>query len=293
MQDKTIEIRWHGRGGQGSVTSAELLALAAISEGKYAQAMPSFGPERRGAPVLAFNRVHEKRPILNRAGVVNPDIVIVLDPGLLEILDVTTGLKENGYIIVNSSQTIDKIKKHFNCNCRLAVVDASSIAKETLGVNIVNTTMLGALIKTTGLIKIESLEEPIKERFGAKASNNIQASRRAYQDTAITDLKEDKSAKKRGFITEKLPTWREILPGAVVDNPGNAKEYKTGDWRSSTPVFDYEKCNKCGLCFIYCPEGCIKPIENGYFKEDVYYCKGCGICARECPKDAIKMVEVE
>jgi pyruvate ferredoxin oxidoreductase gamma subunit len=293
MEDKTLEIRWHGRGGQGSVTSAELLALAAIGEGKYAQAMPSFGPERRGAPVLAFNRINDKKPILNRAGVVNPDVVVVLDPGLLEILDVTTGLKENGFIIVNSAKKIDEVKKFFNCNCKLAVVDASTIAKETLGVNIVNTTMLGALVKTTGLINIDSLEEPIKERFGAKASNNIQASNKAYQDTAITELKKDKSLKAKEFSVEKLPTWKEILPGAVVINPGSAKEYKTGDWRSSTPVYDYEKCNKCGLCFIYCPEGCIKPIEDGYFKEDVYYCKGCGICAKECPKDAIKMVEVQ
>ena len=293
MQDITVEIRWHGRGGQGSVTSAELLALAAIGEGKYAQAMPSFGPERRGAPVLAFNRINEKKPILNRAGVVNPDIVIVLDPGLLEIMDVTTGMKENGIVIVNSSQNIDAVKKFFNCNCKLGIVDASKIAKETLGVNIVNTTMLGALVKASGLIKIESLEEPITERFGAKASNNIQACKRAYEELVTTEIKTDKSKKAKEFSIEKLPTWKEILPGAVVTNPGSAKEYKTGDWRSSEPVFDFEKCNKCGLCFIYCPEGCIKPVEDGYFKADVYYCKGCGICAKECPKDAIKMVEVE
>lgn len=293
MQDKTVEIRWHGRGGQGSVTSAELLALAAIGEGKYAQAMPSFGPERRGAPVLAFNRVNEKKPILNRAGVVNPDVVVVLDPGLLEILDVTSGMKENGFVIVNSSKKIDEIKKLFNCNCKLGIVDASTIAKETLGVNIVNTTMLGALVKATGLININSLEEPIKERFGGKASNNVQACKRAYEELATTEIKKDNSLKEKEFTVEKLPTWKEILPGAVVINPGSAKEYKTGDWRSLTPVFDYKKCNKCGLCFIYCPEGCIKPIEDGYFKEDVFYCKGCGICAKECPKDAIKMVEVE
>ena len=94
MQEKTVEIRWHGRGGQGAVTSAELLALAAIEEGKYAQAMPSFGPERRGAPVLAFNRIDAKNPIRKRAAVNNPDIVIVLDPGLLDIIDVTAGLKK-------------------------------------------------------------------------------------------------------------------------------------------------------------------------------------------------------
>jgi pyruvate ferredoxin oxidoreductase delta subunit len=174
----------------------------------------------------------------------------------------------------------------------LAAVDASSIAKESLGVNIVNTTMLGALIKATGVIDIKSLEEPINERFGAKAINNIQACKRAFDETVIIQLEKSKSFKKKDYYVEKLPTWKEILPGAVVANPGNAKEYCTGDWRSSTAVYDYEKCNKCGLCFVYCPEGCIRPIDNGLFKVNVYYCKGCGICARECPKDAIKMVEV-
>ena len=92
-KDETIEVRWHGRGGQGAVTSAELVALAAIHEGKFAQAFPSFGPERRGAPVLAFNRIDSVSPIRVRAAVTQPDIVLVLDPGLLNITDVVSGLK--------------------------------------------------------------------------------------------------------------------------------------------------------------------------------------------------------
>lgn len=293
MEDKTIEIRWHGRGGQGSVTSAELLALAAISEGKYAQAMPSFGPERRGAPVLAFNRINNSKPILNRAGVVNPDIVVVLDPGLLEIIDITVGLNNDGFVIVNSSKPIDEIAELINGNFKLAVVDASKIAKELLGVNIVNTTMLGALVKATHLIEIESLKEPLEERFGAKAKNNFAACTEAYNKTNLISLSGKKEANKKLFTVEKLFSWKEILPGGVVTTPGNAKDYRTGDWRSATPIYDFNKCNKCGLCFIYCPEGCIRPIEDGYFKENIYYCKGCGVCAKECPKDAIKMVEVQ
>jgi len=156
MKNNTIEVRWHGRGGQGAVTSAELLALAAINEGKYAQAMPSFGPERRGAPVLAFNRVNNTNPILMRVGVLRPDIVVVLDPGLLEIIDITAGLKESGTIIINSNKNINEIKSQFSGNWKLAVVDATSIAKEIVGVPIVNTTMLGALIKTTEIIKLDS-----------------------------------------------------------------------------------------------------------------------------------------
>src|SRR5512137_397514 len=99
-----MEIRWHGRGGQGAVTSAELLARAAINEGKYAQAFPSFGPERRGAPVLAFDRVNPKEPIRVRADISEPDVVVVLDPSLVNIVNVTSGLKENGTLIINTKK---------------------------------------------------------------------------------------------------------------------------------------------------------------------------------------------
>jgi len=88
--------------------------------------------------------------------------------------------------------------------------------------------------------------------------------------------------------------WREIKPGFVITEPGNARTYRTGDWRTDRPVWDKEKCNKCGLCYIYCPDGTIKEDAEGYFSADLFYCKGCGICAHECPQEAITMVpEVE
>ena len=292
MEDKTVEIRWHGRGGQGAVTSAELLALTAIQEGKYAQAMPSFGPERRGAPVMAFNRVNNSYPIRTRAPVDEPDVVVVLDPGLLEIVDVTSGLKKDGIIVVNSSKKSDDIKKQFRSEWKIAIVDASKIAKETLGVPIVNTTMLGALIKAIKLIDFNSLEESLKERFGPKAKNNLDSCKKAYGETVIVKATPDQTVTGKIYQSEKLLTWREILAGAVVIEPGNARTYCTGDWKSANPILDYEKCNKCGLCYLYCPEGCIDPMNDGYFKPNLFYCKGCGICAKECPKNVINMIEV-
>ena len=93
--------------------------------------------------------------------------------------------------------------------------------------------------------------------------------------------------------SESALTWKDIEIGSIVTDAGSASRYKTGDWRSQKPIFDLEKCIKCGLCYIYCPEGCIRQNAEGDFEADMYYCKGCGICARECPKEVITMVEEE
>ncbi len=177
-----IEIRVHGRGGQGAVTSTELIALAAINEGKYAQAFPSFGPERRGAPVMAFVRISDA-PIRTRERVYNPDIVVVLDPTILKIVDVTAGLKKNGMVILNTSKDEKEVRKAFGIKAKMAVVDATDIAMKHLGRPITNTTMLGALIKTTGIVDIKSMERPLKGRFGRIAEININAMQQAYKQT--------------------------------------------------------------------------------------------------------------
>ena len=180
-----IEIRFHGRGGQGSVTSAELLALAAIGEGKYAQAFPSFGPERRGAPVVPFCRISEQ-PIRIRANIYEPDIVVVLDPTLLKIVNVAAGLKSSGIVVTTSKDSPEMVREILGIKNRIAVVDAIKIAMEVLGLPITNTAMLGSLIRAADLVKKESFISPLKERFGRIAEKNIAAFDRAYQDTVLT-----------------------------------------------------------------------------------------------------------
>jgi pyruvate ferredoxin oxidoreductase gamma subunit len=179
-----IEIRFHGRGGQGAVTTGELLAKAAVSEGKWAQAFPAFGPERRGAPVLAFCRVSDSR-IRHRFQVKQPDIVVVLDPSLLDVLDPTKGLKPNGTLIVNSELSPKDLKKKNKFACSVATVDASKIAKEVLKLAITNTAMLGALLKVSGMVKLESMDEPFGERFGKVADINLKACKRAYEELKL------------------------------------------------------------------------------------------------------------
>jgi len=176
------EIRIHGRGGQGGVTAAEMLARAAFKEGKWVQAIPFFGAERRGAPVKAFVRLADK-PILVRSQVYNPDYVVVLDPALLEIVDISEGLKDNGIIIINTRKHPKEVsfKGH-----RVAAVDATGIALElqllVAGLPVLNTPMLGAFAKATGEVKLESVLEVIRQEWsGAAGEKNAKAALLAYE----------------------------------------------------------------------------------------------------------------
>ena len=161
--------------------------MAAIAEGKFAQGFPSFGPERRGAPVMAYNRVDQHNPIRNRAGIIQPDVVVVLDPSLLSIGKVTSGLKDGGTVIINTSKAIDAFPELAQ-KWQVATIDATRVAREELGVPIVNTTMLGALIRATGVVDIEAMTEPLRARFGKLADKNIKALRRAFAETQVKEL---------------------------------------------------------------------------------------------------------
>ncbi len=159
----------------------ELLALAAIEEGKFAQGFPAFGPERRGAPVLAFNRVNDKQ-IMVRSGIYTPDVVVVLDSSLVKLVNVTEGLKPDGVLIVNTTHSSQEIREQLKYPGKIFTVDATHIAREELGTPITNTTMLGALIKATKVIKLDSLKGPLEHRFGKIAQKNIRACKRAYEE---------------------------------------------------------------------------------------------------------------
>ncbi len=179
------EARFHGRGGQGAVTAAELLAVSAINEGKFAQAFPSFGAERRGAPVLAFARISDEKINL-REQVYTPDVVVVLDPTLPGVVDVTKGLKKDGIVILNTKDPPDKVKKKLGIAGKVATVDATKIALEELGVPITNTAILGAFAKVTGWVEMKSIIGAIKNRFpGAVGEKNVRSANRAFDEVKI------------------------------------------------------------------------------------------------------------
>lgn len=182
------EIRFHGRGGQGVVTAAELLAYAAIISGYYAQAFPEFGAERRGAPVKAYFRLDTSEPVFERYPITNPDMMVVFDEGLLKISPpLYQDLKSNGWLIVNTFLSIEDLRKIVaRRDIRLAVVNATAISMSILKRPIVNTTVLGAVARIFDLIKLDNIEKAIENRFsGNIAKLNIEAIRKGFESVVI------------------------------------------------------------------------------------------------------------
>ncbi|HID18870.1 TPA: pyruvate ferredoxin oxidoreductase [Candidatus Bathyarchaeota archaeon] len=174
-----VEVRIHCRGGQGGVTAARIIGLAAVKEGKHALAFPSFTVERRGAPIMAFIRISENE-IFDRSFIYNPDYVLIFDPGLLTHPSVKMGVREDTFFLVNAKSLKEATALEAK---RLATVDASSIALEVLGVPIVNTAMCGAFAAASRLIGMETLTEAIKEFLPVKVANkNIEAALKAYRE---------------------------------------------------------------------------------------------------------------
>jgi pyruvate ferredoxin oxidoreductase gamma subunit len=177
----TLEIRLHGRGGQGVVTSAELLSLAAFLDGHQAQAFPSFGSERTGAPVVAFCRIGDQ-PIRTREPISNPDAVVIGDPTLLHQVDVFAGLEAGGLILINTTREIEELGlADLEGRFRVLTVPASELASEHLGRPLPNAALVGALAAATGAISIDAAEAAISKRFsGSVAAGNAAAARAGY-----------------------------------------------------------------------------------------------------------------
>ncbi len=187
--EKPLEIRWHGRAGQGVVTAGELLAEAAMEEGKYFQAFPDYGPERMGAPVKSYTRISDQ-PIELHCQILNPDVVVVVNPNLIGVVDLTEGLAEGGMVLINTPLSPEEIRKQLGLegrNVKVWTVDATRIGMETLGRDIPSTIMLGALVRATGLVRLESLVELVRSKLGEKLQQrvveaNIAGLRRAYEE---------------------------------------------------------------------------------------------------------------
>ena len=167
-----IEIRWHGRGGQGAKTASLLLADAAFNTGKYIQGFPEYGPERMGAPITAYNRI-SINPINVHSNIYEPDYVVVVDDTLLSAVDVTAGLKQDGAIVINTTKTIEEVKPLLNhYEGKVYTIDARKVSEKTLGKYFPNTPMLAAIVKVTEIMPeedfIKDMENSFKHKFAKK-----------------------------------------------------------------------------------------------------------------------------
>lgn len=186
---KPFDICWHGRGGQGAVTAAKILAEAALGAGKFIQAFPEFGPERAGAPVRSFTRISDA-PIVSHSPVTNPDIVVVLDPTLIGVVDVTEGLSEQGIVLVNTPRPASEVRAALKLNGRkVFTADATKIALEKIGRNIPNTPMIGALLKVTGVLKQEDLIGDFRAKYAKKFKPEVLAGNIAAIEAAFNEVK--------------------------------------------------------------------------------------------------------
>lgn len=184
-----IEIRWHGRGGQGAKTASLLLADAAFNTGKYIQGFPEYGPERMGAPITAYNRISDT-PIRIHSNIYEPDYVVVVDDSLIGAIDVTSGLKDNGAIVINTNEDIDSLRKKLNgFSGKIYTIDASKISLECLKANFPNTAMLAAVVNITKIMSKEELVDNMKDAFSHKFAKkpeviepNMEALLRGYDE---------------------------------------------------------------------------------------------------------------
>ncbi len=267
-----IGIRIHGRGGQGAVTASRLLATAAYFDGKFSQAIPMYGTERRGAPLTAFVRIDDVR-VRERELVHEPDIVTVLDPLLSTQQSVAEGLKKGGLLILNSQLPPENVE--IGGEIMIATVDATKIALEILKMPITNTAILGAFSKAAGFPKMESIEKAIMEQFpGRIGEMNITAIRMSYDEVS-----EVRPAANKEAVMERQDLH--------VGGYGVLKDVSS--WRVFTPRIDLDKCTGCKSCWLFCPETAIKWVDN---RPVIEYrkCKGCGVCVNECPVKAIEFV---
>lgn len=298
-----IEILWHGRGGQGAFTAARLLGAAAAGiEGTNALAFPSFGPERRGAPMRAFTKIAQG-PIGNRSQIKQADFVVYLDDTLL-----TDGwdseLKPGGIALVNSS--------HAASDKRMLSVDASAISKRVLGRDIPNTVFVALLCLLVQGLGADAAKRAITENMPPK----LHAGNIAIVDEVVARIADGSLAATDGGVAADAGEGADPVAGALVapaaperiiptlrDDALDPTVYarstcweagylvsKNAGWRTQRPVIDVDACTGCWMCYMLCPDGTIFKTLDSKAAVDYDFCKGCGVCAKACAMGAISMV---
>jgi len=302
LKTQCVNLRFHARGGQGGVTASNLCVEAFKGRGIC---QPKFGAERAGSPTESYVRLSFDYDLIrSNEQVYGPHFVSVLDPSLLTEVDVTAGMPQGGWLIVNTVMNqleIQDLVKRKDLN--IATIDATNIAMEILGRNITNTIILGALIRVSHLFSLEDLSDAIMRRFkGEIAAKNIAAIKQAIEETCLYEVNIELDFSK----DTKVP-WQQVelgLPGyKELDKAGvwycdekvvkvGSDQVNTGSWGEWEMIWDEEKCTDCAQCWFICPDFTIlrEKGDDGLYHMagiDVYHCKACQNCLEICPVNAI------
>ena len=280
-----LSIRWHSRAGQGAITASTALAEILGSRGKFVQSFPDFGAEKRGAPVVAFNRISDKK-IDDASQPSEIDAVVLLDTSLISSCEIPIakllgGLQKDSILLINTPQKALKMGAN---SAKVFAVAASEIALAEIGKDIPNVPILGALVQILNLAKLENFSRELKNYLAKNLpaeimTGNLRAFKRGFEEAI--EIKSGENGVKK--TCEKLPNWREVPNGAVVRNAGNSEKYDTGNWSRQTCEWDAKTCIDCRLCWSVCPHAAVKIVNGKTAGIDTTKCTACGLCVAACP----------
>ena len=290
-----IRVRFHGRGGQAMKTAGRIVGTAAFLEGYRAQDSPMYGPERRGAPVASFLRISDEE-IAERGYIWSPDLIAIADATLIDDprANVLDGAREDTAAFVNSHGMRD-VRVGWLRN--VTSYDVTSAALNVIGRAVLSSGVAGSVARLLP-ISSGSLEEAVKvelDDIGLREKEidlNVKLALECYQNTPPVAISSTNALMVQEFRNAPFGWMVPEVSMAIVTNLGNTTEKRTGNWRVSRPVIDYDRCTKCQVCYDYCPEAAISLGPHNEPVIDYDECKGCLICYNECPvKGAIRVID--
>jgi pyruvate ferredoxin oxidoreductase gamma subunit len=291
-----IEVRFHGRGGQGAKLASRILGRAGFLSGLQVQDFALFGAERRGTPVVSFTRLSDE-PIDQRGYVDQPNLVVVMDHSLLSEAQgqVFHGVHRATPLLVNAAPerfaaTVNQLPEAI-----YHAVDLSEIARQWIGNAFVSAAAAAIAAKSIRAVTLKALEDAVRieiAEFGlaaAEIAKNIAAARLAYERAPIIELAAPPPFERDREAIPDTPPYLATpqFAGPTIRRRGGAALRQTGNWRVERPVIELGKCKRCFLCYLYCPEAAMKLDAENFPHVDYDHCKGCMICYEECPTDAI------
>jgi len=289
-----ITLSLFGRGGQGIKSAAHIVSTAAFLGGYYVQDQPLYGAERRGAPISAFIRI-AKEPILMRGQISHPSFIIIADDSLLQSETNRLGETKDAIVFVNTTMTSEKLASKYQLNGRIITYDLTTLALNILRKPMVSVAVAGVASKILNL-NFEDVKQSVGlelKEIGihdADLAKNIELARAGFESVPHVKIEATKEYEEKDYGIFELKYHEPNISTCTIVSPGNSNIRRIGDWSIYKPVIDFDKCTKCMICFVYCPDSAITIDKKGYPVVDLNACKGCDICCTECPPRAITLL---